>query len=266
MDMVKTPETTAEQAKVTLYWLEQSRSQRILWLMEELKVPYELKTFHRDPKTHLAPKDSELAKVHPLGKSPVITVSQPGVSDPVIVAESANICEFLINHFGKETTLAPKQWKDGENGAPTGETEEWLRYRYFMHYAEGSLMTFMILAMVIMNIKNAPVPFFIKPITKMIASNVFDTFLNPMFATHFKFLEQQLETSPGGGKYICGITLSGADIMMSFPLIAGQEQTGLTKEKYPKLAAYIEMLQQEPGYKRAVEKIVQIEGKYEVMF
>lgn len=92
------------------------------------------------------------------------------------------------------------------------------------------------------------------------------SFLGPQFTTHFKFLEQQLQTSPGGGQYLCGTNLTAADIMMSYPLIAGSEQAGVTKEKYPTLVAYIDRLQQEPGYKKAVEKIIEIDGKYEVMF
>jgi glutathione S-transferase len=115
--------------------LEQSRSQRILWLLEELKVPYELEIFHRDPKTHFAPP--ELKKVHALGKSPVISVTAPGSSEPVIVAESALVVEYLLDHFANGSTLLPKRWKEGQEGKVGGETEEWLRFRYYMHYAEG---------------------------------------------------------------------------------------------------------------------------------
>jgi glutathione S-transferase len=115
--------------------LEQSRSQRILWLLEELKVPYELEIYHRDPKTHFAPP--ELKKVHALGKSPVISVTAPGSSEPVIIAESALVVEYLLDHFSNGSTLLPKRWKEGQEGKVGGETEEWLRFRYYMHYAEG---------------------------------------------------------------------------------------------------------------------------------
>lgn len=113
------------------------------------------------------------------------------------------------------------------------------------------------------DIRNSPVPFFIRPITGRIASGIQDNFLGPNFATHFAFLERQLETSPNGGKYLCGEHLTGADILLSFPLLAGRERAGLTKEKYPLLDAYVDSLEQEPGYKRAVEKIVEIDGKFE---
>jgi glutathione S-transferase len=128
------------------YRLEQSRSQRILWILEELKVPYELEIFHRNKETRLAPP--ELKKVHALGKSPVISVTPAGSTEAVIIAESAFIIEYLIKHFGQNSTLEPKQYKDGQEGKVAGETEEWLRYRYFMHYAEGSLMTLMLLSIV----------------------------------------------------------------------------------------------------------------------
>jgi glutathione S-transferase len=115
-------------------------------------------------------------------------------------------------------------------------------------------------------IKNAPLPFFLKPITAIVCSKIFNTFLNPNFESHFAFLEERLATSPDGGKYICGPNLTGADIMLSFPLIAGRERSGLTTEKNPKLIAYLAALEKEPGYLKAVEKITEIDGKYEIMF
>jgi glutathione S-transferase len=115
--------------------LEQSRSQRILWLLEELKVHYELEVFHRHKVTHFAPP--ELKKVHALGKSPVISVTASGSTDPVVIAESAFVVEYLLDHFSNGSTLLPKRWKEGQDGNLGGETEEWLRFRYFMHYAEG---------------------------------------------------------------------------------------------------------------------------------
>ena len=120
--------------------LEKSRSQRILWLLEELKVPYSLKTFKRQ-KNMLAPP--ELTKIHPLGKSPIIAVSSNATNGtPLIIAESSNIIEYLITHFGKH--LQPQQWQQGKEGEVGGETEEWLRYRYLMHYAEGTLMPYLV--------------------------------------------------------------------------------------------------------------------------
>ncbi|KAL2074767.1 hypothetical protein VTL71DRAFT_8546 [Oculimacula yallundae] len=259
--MASTAPTTTEKAKVTLYWLEQSRSQRILWLLEELKVPYELKIFHRDPKTHFAPP--ELKNVHALGKSPVISVLAPGATAPVVIAESGFITEYLLENFSEGTTLLPKRYKEGQEGKVGCETEAWMRYKFYMHYAEGSLMTFMLVALVAGQIKDSPVPFFIKPVTSGVAGKIQSGFLEPNFVTHFKFLEEQLASSPNGGKYLCGNELTGADILLSFPLLAGRSRTGLTKEKYPKLYSYIDMLEAEPGYQKSVAKIIEIEGKFE---
>lgn len=150
--------------KITLYWyvrlqhfirqiekltpdrLEQSRSHRILWLLEELNLKYELKTFKRRA-DKLAP--SELKKVHPLGKSPVITIEAPGSTSPLVLAESGAIVEYLCDHFGNaRPTLVPERYKPGREGQVGGEREEWMRYRYFMHYVEGSLMPYLVMTLV----------------------------------------------------------------------------------------------------------------------
>ncbi|KAH6681619.1 glutathione S-transferas-like protein [Halenospora varia] len=236
---------SANQPKVTLYWLEQSRSQRILWLLTELQVPYELKIFHRDPKTHFAP--DELKRVHALGKSPIISVQPTDpTKKPVIVAESAY------------------EMEGGRGGTGGGETDEWLRFRYFMNYAEGTLMSLLFTSLIASNIKNGPVPFFIRPITNTIAGKLHSGYLSPNFSTNFSFLEDQLKTSPEGGKYLCGPRLTGADILMSFPLLAAHEEGVITREQYPALVEYTERLGKEEGYLKAVEKIVEIEGKFEL--
>ena len=121
--------------------LEKSRSQRILWLLEELKLDYELKTYKRE--NMLAPK--ELKEVHPLGKSPIITVESEATPKPLVLAESGFIVEYLIEHFG--TWLSPERYQQGKDGQVGAETEEWIRYRYFMHYAEGSIMPLLVIAL-----------------------------------------------------------------------------------------------------------------------
>ncbi|KAJ8065261.1 hypothetical protein OCU04_005959 [Sclerotinia nivalis] len=256
----KTP--SSDQPKIKLYWLNQSRSQRILWLLEELKVDYELEIIHRLPSKHAPP---ELKKVHALGKSPVLTILPPGATEPVVLAESAFIMEYLLDHFAHESTLLPTRWKAGQENTLCGETEEWTRFRYYMHYAEGSLMPYLIVALIMSMIDSPNLPFFIRPITGMITGKVRSTFLEPNFNTHFTFLNEQIQTSPSGGKYLCGEHLTGADILMSFPLVAAKQRAGLTKEKYPELFAYVERLENEDGYKRAVEKIVEIEGEFQAI-
>lgn len=109
----------------------------MLFLLEELEIPYDLEIYHRT-KSMLAPR--ELRNVHPLGKSPAITVTSPGVPEPIVLAESAFIVQYLCDHFPKGETLVPQRWKDGREGKVGGETEEWMRYQYLMYYIEGSFM------------------------------------------------------------------------------------------------------------------------------
>lgn len=129
--------------RLTFARLAQSRAQRILWLLEELKVDYELKAYKR--KGVLAPP--ELKEIHPLGKSPLLTVEAEGASEPLVLAESANIVEYLVDHYGSR--LVPKRYLEGKDGQIGGETEQWLRYRYYMHYAEGTLMPYLIVKLLL---------------------------------------------------------------------------------------------------------------------
>ncbi|KAJ5247730.1 hypothetical protein N7468_002713 [Penicillium chermesinum] len=248
--------------KITLYWLEQSRSHRILWLLEELQLQYELKTFKRRA-DKLAPK--ELKEVHPLGKSPIVTIEAPGASEPLVLAESGAIVEYLVDHFGKtKPTLVPERYVAGREGQVGGETEEWMRYRYFMHYVEGSLMPFLVMTLVNDTIRNSP-PFFVRPITSIVASQVESNFLTRNVEGNLEFLEERLKTAPDGGPFICGKNLTAADILLSFPVIAAGGRVLKDKkqrDKYPLLAAYAQRLEGEDGYKAAVKKIEQIEGKF----
>ncbi|KAI9681113.1 MAG: hypothetical protein M1817_002395 [Caeruleum heppii] len=249
--------SSTSQPKIKLYWLEKSRSQRILWLLEELKVPYEIETFKRT-KQKLAPP--ELKAIHPLGKSPVVTIEAETTEKPLVLAESGCIIEYLIHHFG--TWLVPKRYREGQEGKVGGEREEWLRDRFFLHYAEGSMMTYLVTSLLVSSIRNSPVPFFIRPITNGVAGKIESMFLEPNFKTHFEFLEGQMATSPDEGAYLCGKEMTGADIIMSFPLEASRGRAGLTPDKYPKLCEYIDRIQARPAYKRAVQKIIDVEGSY----
>jgi len=247
-----------QKAKITLYWLSQSRSQRILWLLEELRLDYELKIYNRQ-KNMLAPP--ELKEIHPLGKSPVITIDAPGLAKPLVLAESGLIVEYLLDHFG--THLIPKRWVDGKEGQVGGETEEWIRYRYYMHYAEGSLMIYLVVALLVGNIRSPALPFYVRPIANGIAGRIEAMFLHPNFKKHLDFLESQMASSPNGGEYLCGKEMTGADIMMSFPLEAMKSRAGLTKEKYPLLWAYVDRLESREASKKAVQDIVDREGIYQ---
>ncbi|KAL8654431.1 MAG: hypothetical protein Q9210_001499 [Variospora velana] len=244
---------TGAKAKVVLYWLEKSRAQRILWLLEELKVDYELKTYKRVNMT--APP--ELKNVHPLGKSPLVSIQAEGAAEPIVLAESGFIIEYLIDHFGP--SLAPRRWQEGKENQVQGETDEWLRCRHLMHYGEGTLMPYLVTALLFRIVRDKS-PFFIRPIANAIKVNVESTFLNPSLDTNFAFLESQVKSAPDGGGYLCGSKLTGADILMSFPLGAAKGRSGFTKEKYPALWDYVNRLEERDGFKKAVQKIVDVEG------
>ncbi|KAJ7072717.1 hypothetical protein C8F01DRAFT_1105048 [Mycena amicta] len=248
----------ANSPTITLHWLEKSRSQRILWLLEELRVPYDVKTYKRDRQTMLA--DPQLKTIHPLGKAPVLTIGDRSL------AESSFIIEYLCEHFADpKSTLVPPKWKTGCEGQVNGETEAWMRYRYYLHYGEGSLMTLMTMGFIPWSIKRAPIPFFLRPITSRIAAKLGEL-IEPGITTHLTFLEDQLASAPDGGPYLCGVHLTPADILMSFPLLIAQvPQDGrsqLSKERYPKLWAYTQLLKESEGSKRAIAKIIEIDGEY----
>nr|POF24023.1 glutathione s-transferase 1 [Quercus suber] len=252
----------AVEPKVTLHWLDRSRSQRIVWLLEECKgMTYDIKLYKRG-KDMLAPPS--LKEIHPLGKSPVISIEAPALAKPLVIAESGTLSEYLTDYFAKD--LVPTRYLPGKEGQVGGESEQYLRYRYYMHYAEGSLMTLMVLKLIVNNIKEGPeVPFFAKPITKIIGGRVESAFLNRSLKAQFDFLESQLSTSPDGGKFLCGKDLTAADMMMSFPLIAGKAY--ISKTQYPKIVAYVETLEAQPGYVRSVKKIEELSGeKFEAAF
>lgn len=214
---------------VTVHHLDNSRSQRILWLLEELRLPYEIRRYERNPKTMLAPP--ELKKVHPLGKSPVITDGNE------VYAESAAILEYLADTYDKEGRFQPQP------GSP-----EYRRFRYWMHYAEGSLMPPLLLSLVFNRIPKGPLPFFLKPIVKGICETVQKSFVNPQIKTHLDFIEAEL----GRADFLAGSNLSLADIQMSFPLEAAEARASL--DNYPRVRNFLKLIRSRPAYQRALEK------------
>ncbi|KIH93101.1 glutathione S-transferase [Sporothrix brasiliensis 5110] len=266
----------SNQAKVILHWLDGSRAQRILWLLNELKVPHELKIYHRE-KTAFAPP--ELAKIHPLGKSPVITVIPPASAGAdakeLVIAESGFIIDYLCEHWGHNSSLVPKKWKDGQEGAVGGETAAWLRYQYLLYYAEGSLMPFLVFSLVTSNLRGPQVLWLIRPISSAIANKINNVFIVPNVRKNLELLESYLTTPPAEGDgtgYICGDRLTAADIMLSYPLFGVRERAGgftidgkSFQERFPKTMEYLGRLENEPGYLESVETIKKLEGKFEVL-
>ncbi|MBT2301561.1 glutathione S-transferase [Variovorax paradoxus] len=215
---------------ITVHHLNNSRSQRVLWLLEELELPYEIVHYQRDPKTMLAPPT--LRAVHPLGRSPVVTTDEG-----LTLAESGAVVETLIERYG--------------NGrlAPAAGTPEALRYRYWLHYAEGSAMPPLLLKLMFDQIEKAKMPFFAKPIAKAIAGKAKAAFIMPNIKSHLDFMEGEL----GKSKWFAGNAFSGADIQMSFPVEAAVARGGLDASR-PKLMAYLERIHARPAYMRALER------------
>ncbi|CAN5908871.1 glutathione S-transferase [soil metagenome] len=215
---------------ITVHHLNNSRSQRVLWLLEELALPYEIVPYQRNPQTMLAPP--ELRAVHPLGKSPVVTTD-----DGLTLAESGAIVETVIERFGAGRL------------APAAGTPEALRYRYWLHYAEGSAMPPLLLKLIFDKIENGKMPFFVKPVAKAIAAKAKAGFITPNIKSHLDFMESEL----GKSRWFAGENFSGADIQMSFPVEAAQARGGLDATR-PKLMAYLDRIHARPAYKRALER------------
>lgn len=213
---------------IVVHHLNNSRSQRVLWLLEELGLPYELKLYERDPKTMLAPES--LRKVHPLGKSPVIEDSG------LVLAESGAIVDYLARKHGSGTLM------------PAPDTAAYLRYTYWLHYAEGSAMPPLLLKLVFDKIRSAPMPFFIKPVAKGIANGAMKAFIGPQITTHLDYIEAEL----GKTAWFAGDSFTAADIQMSFPMEAASSRIGLTDR--PNMAAWLARVHARPAYQRAIER------------
>lgn len=219
---------------ITVHHLETSRSQRVLWLLEELGVPYEIKLYKRDPKTRLAPP--ELKAVHPLGKSPVITEGKE------TIAESGVILEYLVERFG-----AKAQGKLGHL-QPAPGTPEHRQARFWMHYAEGSLMNWLVMKLVFTTIPKQT-PFFVRPIARQICGQVQAKLIDPNLATALAFIESHLASHV----WFAGDHISIADFQMSFPVEAALARAA-SAESFPKLAAYQARMVARPAYQRALAK------------
>jgi len=214
---------------VIVHHLNNSRSQRVLWLLEELGVPYEVKRYERDAKTMLAPPS--LLAVHPLGKSPVI------VDRAVTVAESGAIVEYLVDKYGAGRLI------------PAAGTPERLRYTYWLHNAEGSAMPPLLLKLVFDRIATNPAPWPISAIARRIAATVQNTFIGPNLKRHLDYMEAEL----GLHSWFAGEQFTAADIQMSFPLEAAASRAGLNDSR-PKLMGFLNRIHARDAYKRALER------------
>jgi glutathione S-transferase len=214
---------------ITVHHLNNSRSQRIVWLLEELGLDYDIQRYQRDPKTMLAP--ASLRAVHPLGKSPVITDGER------TLAESGAIIDYLVERYG------------AGQFAPAAGTPARLRYTYWLHYAEGSAMTPLLLKLVFDRVERAPMPFFVKPIAKGISAKVKSSFIEPQIKQHLDYLEGEL----GQSDWFAGDAFSGADIQLSFVLEAAAARGGLDASR-PRLMDFLKRIHARAAYQRALER------------
>ena len=212
---------------LTVHHLNNSRSQRVLWLLEELGVPYEIIRYNRQPNM-LAPP--ELRAIHPLGKSPVIT------DNGNTIAESGAIVEYLVKTYGNGRLIPPDN------------TPERLRFTYWLHYAEGSAMPPLLLKLIFMMLpKRAPL--LMRPVVNAIAAKALNTLVDPQLKQHMAFWEGELSKS----EWFAGNEFTAADIQMSFPLEAASARAGL-EQGHPKAMAWLAKIHARPAYQRALEK------------
>lgn len=212
-----------------VHHLENSRSQRVVWLLEELGIEYELITYQRDPKTMLAP--ASLKRIHPLGKSPVVEDGSR------VMAESGAIIESILEQAG-ETSLLPAAGSDAR-----------FRYRFWLHHAEGTAMPPLVMRLVFSRLDKPPVPSLIRPVARMLSKGVERNFLTPQIRELTRFWDQELARDG----WFAGDKFTAADIQMSFPVLALESRGGV--EACPNVAAFLTKIRERPAYQRTVARI-----------
>lgn len=208
---------------ITVHHLEDSRSQRVLWLLEELQVPHAVQHYARDPRTRLAPPG--LRAVHPLGKSPVIE------DDGRVVAETGAIIEYLVERYGAGALIPPPG------------SDDRLRYTYWLHFAEGSAMPMLVMTLILQRLTVGMPPNAVAAI-----QGVQQGYVDPQRTAHLDLLEDELSRSP----WFAGEAFTAADIMLSFPVEAAAARGGLGER--PKLAAWLARIHARPAYQAALAK------------
>ncbi len=214
---------------ITVHHLNNSRSQRVLWLLEELELPYQIERYERDKTTNLAPP--ELRRVHPLGKSPVID------DNGAVIAETGAIVEHIIDAHG------------GGRLKPDPDTDEFHRYKYWLHAAEGSYMPPLVLALLLNRMETAPMPFFVKPLARRLVKGVRDGYLDHTVKALFEYVDAELSARP----WLTGDNFSAADIIMSFPLEAAMTRIEAAKSSKA-IGGFLKRIHDRPAYARALEK------------
>jgi len=214
---------------IIVHHLNNSRSQRVLWLLEELGLPYEIQRYQRNPATMLAPP--ELKVVHPLGKSPVLD------DGDIRVAETGAIIEYLLDAYDPEGRLRPARG-----------TAEGRRFTYWLHYAEGSAMPPLLLKLVFSQLPTRA-PGLVRPLVNGVAAKAQRTFIDPQLKSHADWQEAELAATG----WFAGPHFSAADIMMSFPLEAAASRA-IDLAAYPNIALFLKAIHARPAWKRALER------------
>jgi glutathione S-transferase len=213
---------------ITVHHLNNSRSQRVLWLLEELGLPYEIVKYQRNSRTMLAPP--ELKRIHPLGKSPVIT------DGGRTIAESGAIIEYLLERYGNGRLI------------PAPGTEERLRFTYWLHYAEGSAMPPLLLKLVFLRLPHAPIPALIRPLVRMIAKGAQEKFIDPQLRMHLSYWNDELSRHA----WFAGEEFTAADIQMSFPVEAAVARSGSGAEDT--VGTWLRRIHTRPAYQQALRR------------
>jgi len=226
--------SSSSSKKITVHHLEQSRSQRILWLLEELKLEYDVVFYKRDPVSRQAPK--ELKQIHPLGKSPVIT------DGDLTIAETGAIIEYLIENYADGKFIPPPK------------TPEKLRYTYWMHYCEGSAMPPIVMK-VVFKVMPEKVGFLIKPLVGIVASKAQDEYVDIEIMKQINFWESELQKT----EYFAGSEFTACDIMMGFPLEVVFRYFAM--DKFPKIKEFLDKVHARPAYIAANEKSAAFDPK-----
>lgn len=212
---------------ITVHHLNQSRSQRVLWALEELGLPYQIVRYQRE-KTMLAP--DSLKKIHPLGKSPVLD------DDGTVIAESGAILEYLQETYDPDGILKPD------------DAALRLQYRFWLHYAEGSLMPLLLMKLVFSSLGKPPVPIGFRTLGKALGQGVQKAYLNKQIETHARYVESQLAIQP----WFAGESLSMADIQMSYPVFALLARGGV--DDLPNLISWKKRVEMRPAWQRAIQQ------------
>lgn len=217
---------------ITLYHLNESRSERIICLLEALGIEYKVEAFQRDAETMLAPLAYK--NLHPLGKAPIVSIGDETLT------ETGYIMERILRDFGQGRLV------------PEAGSEDYEAYRYWMHACEGSVMPYLIIYFVLRQTTKPPVPFFIRPFTKLVFKGACDGYLGETIDGILKFMDDTLANST----WFAGDEFTAADIMMSFAVKVARDEYGI--EKFANLQRFLKAMEAQACYQATIQKMAEV--------